>query len=414
LRTVRETCAAAKRASRVLATRSTLEKNAVLTAIADRLLEEAGAIMKANGRDVEAGREGGLTDALIDRLTLTPERIAGMSSGLRQLVTLTDPVGQVVAGWTLPNGLEVRKVRVPLGVVAMVYEARPNVTIDAAGLALKSGNACVLRGSSSAYQSNLALTRLVREVLGEHDLPEDAVCLVEDTSRESVQELMEARGLVDLLIPRGGAGLIQRVVVGAQVPVVETGVGNCHVYVDAAADLGKAVEIVVNAKIHRPSVCNAAETLLVHERIADQFLPKVAAELRTAGVELLGDDRARRIIEMGEATEADFGEEFLDLKMTVGVVDSVDAAIEHIDRFGTLHTEAIVTEDRAAARRFQSEVDAAAVMVNASTRFTDGEQFGYGAEIGISTQKTHARGPMALPELTSVKYLVDGDGQVRE
>ncbi len=386
MRTVRETCEAAKAASRVLATQSTAVKNAVLNLIADALEAQIPAILRANTADVAAGRQTGLNEALIDRMTLDPQRVRGMANALRQLVELRDPVGEVVAGWTLPNGLEVRKLRVPLGVVAMVYEARPNVTVDAAGLCLKSGNACVLRGSSSVFESNSVLTTIIREQLSIRGLPTDAVCLVEDTSRESVRELMEARGLVDLLLPRGGAELIQRVVRGAQVPVVETGVGNCHVYVDAAADLGKAVDIVVNAKAQRPSVCNAAETLLVHEAVAEEFLPKVAAELQAAGVELVGDERARRIVEMGMAGDEEFAAEFLDLKLAVGVVPDVDAALAHIARYGTLHTEAIVTEDRGAARRFQREVDAAVVMVNASTRFTDGEQFGYGAEIGISTQ----------------------------
>ncbi|MDQ3931696.1 MAG: glutamate-5-semialdehyde dehydrogenase [Actinomycetota bacterium] len=413
MRTVRETCEAAKAASRVLATQSTAVKNAVLNLIADALEAQIPAILRANTADVAAGRQTGLNEALIDRMTLDPQRVRGMANALRQLVELRDPVGEVVAGWTLPNGLEVRKLRVPLGVVAMVYEARPNVTVDAAGLCLKSGNACVLRGSSSVFESNSVLTTIIREQLSIRGLPTDAVCLVEDTSRESVRELMEARGLVDLLLPRGGAELIQRVVRGAQVPVVETGVGNCHVYVDAAADLGKAVDIIVNAKAQRPSVCNAAETLLVHEAVAEEFLPKVAAELQAAGVELVGDERARQIVDMGVASVEDFAAEYLDLKLAIGVVPDLDAALSHIARYGTLHTEAVVTEDRAAARRFQHEVDAAVVMVNASTRFTDGEQFGYGAELGISTQKTHARGPMALPELTSVKYLVEGEGHIR-
>jgi glutamate-5-semialdehyde dehydrogenase len=413
MRGVLETCEAAKRASKVLATLRTDAKDAVLLDIADTLEARSAEILTANEEDVARGRGSGLTDALIDRLTLTDARISGMANGLRKLEGLSDPVGEVVAGWTLPDGLQIRKVRVPLGVVAMVYEARPNVTVDAAGLTLKSGNACVLRGSSSAHSSNTALTELIRKRLEAHQLPADAVCLVEDTSRETVQELMEAKGLVDLLIPRGGAGLIQRVVEGAKVPVVETGVGICHVYVDRAADLGKAIDIVVNAKAHRPSVCNSAETLLVHRDVAGEFLPKVAEGLRGADVDLLGDDRAREHVEMSAVTKEDFATEHLDYVMNVAVVDDLEAALAHIERFGTSHTEAIVTEDRAAARRFQAEVDAAAVMVNASTRFTDGEVFGFGAEIGISTQKVHARGPMALAELTTVKYLVDGDGHIR-
>ncbi|HEX2028044.1 MAG TPA: glutamate-5-semialdehyde dehydrogenase [Nitriliruptorales bacterium] len=413
MRTVRETCQAAKHASRGMATLPTAAKDAVLAATADALEARAADLLDANRRDVAAARRAGLTDTLIDRLTLTEGRIRGMAGGLRQVVQLDDPVGEVVAGWTLPNGLEIRRVRVPLGVVAIVYEARPNVTVDAAGLCLKSGNACVLRGSSSAQHSNAALTAIIREQLAEHGLSADAVCLVEDPSRDSVGELLTAQGLVDLLIPRGGPALVQRVIDDSRVPVVIDGAGNCHVYVDAAADLAQALDIAVNAKVSRPSVCNAAETLLVHEAVAGEFLPKVAAELRAAGVELVGDERAREIVDMGQATDDDFATEFLDLKLAVAVVTDLDAAIAHIGRFGTLHTEAVVTQDRAAARRFQREVDAAVVVVNASTRFTDGEQFGFGAEIGISTQKTHARGPMALRELTSVKYLVDGDGHIR-
>lgn len=414
MRSVTETCRAAKAASRVIARQPTSVKDAVLLDVADALEARTEAIIDSNARDVEAGREAGLSATLIDRLTLTPERVRGMAAGLRQVAGLRDPVGEVVAGWKLPNGLEVRKVRVPLGVVAMVYEARPNVTVDAAGLTLKSGNACVLRGSSSAHASNTALADLIRERLAAHDLPTDVVCLVEDTSREAVGELLAARGLVDLLVPRGGPDLIERVERDSQVPVVIDGAGNCHVYVDAAADLGTALEITVNAKVQRPSVCNAAETLLVHAAVADEFLPKACDALAAAGVELVGDERARALVAgMGAASDDDFATEFLALRMAVGVVDDLDAAIDHIARFGTLHTEAIVTQDRAAARRFQAEVDAAVVMVNASTRFTDGEQFGFGAEIGISTQKLHARGPMALPELTCTRYLVEGDGHIR-
>ena len=413
MRTVRETCTAARSASRVLATVSTERKDALLLDVADALEARSDEIRAVNQRDVAAAREAGTHEGLVDRLTLTDARIRGIADALRQVAGLKDPVGQVVDGWTLPNGLEVRKVRVPLGVVAIVYEARPNVTVDAAGLALKSGNACVLRGSSSAFQTNQVLVEVIQDRLAAADLPRDAVTLVEDPSHDSVQELMEARGLVDLLIPRGGAELISRVVEGAKVPVIETGVGVCHVYVDRAADLAKAMDITVNSKVQRPSVCNAAETLLVHRDIAPEFLPKIAETLRGQGVQLFGDPAARDLVEMDEATDELFAEEFYDLRLTVGVVDDLDGALAHIDRFGTLHTEAIVTEDRAAARRFQAEVDAAAVMVNASTRFTDGEQFGFGAEIGISTQKMHARGPMALPELTTIKYLVDGDGQTR-
>jgi glutamate-5-semialdehyde dehydrogenase len=411
---VLDICTAAKASAPALARASTQSKDAALEGMAAALEASHERVLAANAEDVERAKADGVSSALQDRLTLTPERLDAMAAALRHLTGLTDPIGEVVRGFTLPNGLEVRQVRVPLGVVAMVYEGRPNVTVDAAGLALKSGNACVLRGSSSAIASNTVLADILREALVAHGLPADAVCLVRDTSRDSVKQLGRARGLVDLLIPRGGAGLIQAVVTDSQVPVIETGVGNCHVYVDAAADLAKATRIVVNAKTHRPSVCNAAETLLVHADVADTFLPRVAAELTAAGVELRGDTTAQRIVEMTGATTEDWDAEYLDLVMAVRVVDGVEDAISHIAVHGTMHTEAIVTEDRAAARRFVAEVDAAAVIVNASTRFTDGGEFGFGAEIGISTQKLHARGPMALPELTSTKYIVDGDGQVRQ
>ena len=390
-----------------------MQRNAGLEAMAAALDANHAPILQGNARDVAAATEGGQTQAIIDRLTLTDERLDAMASALRDLIALTDPVGEVVRGFVLPNGLQVRQVRVPIGVIAMVYEGRPNVTVDAAGLALKSGNACVLRGSSSAIHSNVALAAVLRGALTDSGLPADAVCLIEDTSRESVKELTRARGLVDLLIPRGGAGLIQAVVADSQVPVIETGVGNCHVYVDAAADLDMAASIAVNAKAQRPSVCNAAETLLVHSDVADAFLPRVASALSDAGVELVGDDRVQSLTSAGPATDEDWDTEFLDLRLAVRVVDDLDQALEHIARHGTLHTEAIITNDREAARRFVAEVDAAAVMVNASTRFTDGGEFGFGAEIGISTQKLHARGPMGLQELTTTKYVVEGDGQIR-
>ena len=411
--TVRQACEAAKAAAPALARASTARKNAGLEAMAAALDADHERILAANADDIARGRADGLSEALIDRLTLTHARLDGIAHALRDLIGLKDPIGELVRGWTLPNGLEVRQVRVPLGVVAMVYEGRPNVTVDAAGLALKSGNACVLRGSSSAISSNLVLADLLRGALEAQGLPAAAVTLIEDTSRESVKELGRMRGLVDLLIPRGGAGLIQTVVNDSVVPVIETGVGNCHVYVDAAADLDKARAIALNAKVHRPSVCNAAETLLVHRAVAEDFLPAAAEELTSAGVELVGDADAQRLTGAAPATEEDWDTEFLDLKLAVRVVDSLDEALAHIARHGTLHTEAIVTEDRAAARRFVQEVDAAAVMVNASTRFTDGGEFGFGAEIGISTQKMHARGPMGLQELTTTKYVVEGEGQVR-
>ena len=412
--TVLQVCEAAKAAAPAVAQLSTAAKNAALEAMASALDDAHDKVRAANAADVAAAREAGVSTAMVDRLTLTEQRLVAIADALRELVGMVDPVGQVVRGFTLPNGLQVRQERVPLGVVAMVYEGRPNVTVDAAGLALKSGNACVLRGSSSAIRSNTALVEVLRAALETAGVPADAVCLIADTSRDSVKELTRARGLVDLLIPRGGAGLIQAVVSDAQVPVIETGVGNCHVYVDAAADLDKARRIVVNAKTQRPSVCNAAETLLVHRDVAATFLPAVAADLAAADVALVGDADAQRLAAVEPAAEEDWDTEYLDLRMTVGVVDDLDAAVSHIERHGTRHTEAIVTEDRGAARSFVARVDAAAVMVNASTRFTDGGEFGFGAEIGISTQKLHARGPMGLTELTTTKYVVEGDGQIRD
>lgn len=411
--TVMQICASAKAAAPALARASTATKNAALEAMAVGLVTHQAAILDANANDVENARAEGMPGAMQDRLTLTHDRLRAMADALRVIIGLKDPVGDVVRGSRLPNGLELRQVRVPLGVIAMIYEGRPNVTVDAASLALKSGNACVLRGSRSAVHSNTALAAVLRDALESVGLPADGVCLIPDTSRESVKELCRARGLVDLLIPRGGAGLIQTVVRESEVPVVETGVGNCHVYVDAAADLDKARRVTVNAKARRPSVCCAAETLLVHAGIAEAFLPAVAADLAEAGVALRGDDEAQRLAGADPATEEDWDTEFLDFILAIRVVDSLDQALAHIARHGTMHTEAIVTEDRAAARRFVAEVDAAAVMVNASTQFTDGGEFGFGAEIGISTQKMHARGPLALPELTTTKYVVEGDGHTR-
>jgi glutamate-5-semialdehyde dehydrogenase len=349
----------------------------------------------------------------LDRLRLTDARLDGMAAGLRTVAALPDPVGEVLDGWTRPNGLRIERVRVPLGVVAIIYENRPNVTSDAAGLCLKSGNAALLRGSGSALRSNLAVAGVLREAAEKVGLPEDAVLLVDDISHEAAIAVMQLTESVDCLIPRGGPDLIASIREHATVPVVIDGDGNCHVYVDAAADLDEALEIVVNAKTNRTSVCNAAESLVVHEAVADTFLPRVATALVERGVELLGDDAARqRVPGMAPATDADFGQEFLDLKLTVAVAPSLDHAIAHVNRFGTGHTEAILTRDLDSARRFTNEVDAAVVIVNASTRFTDGERFGLGAEIGISTQKLHARGPMGLRELTTYKYVVWGDGQV--
>jgi len=406
-------CAAAQAAAPTLARTSTSTRDRVLAAMAERIDGAHDAVLAANAIDVDTGAASGLSTAMQDRLRLDDARLDGIAAGLRALVDAPDPLGRVVRGFTLPNGLDVRQVTVPLGVIAMVYEGRPNVTVDAAGLAIKSGNACVLRGSSSAIHSNTAFAELLRTAAVDQGMPSDVICLITDTSRDSVKELGRARGLVDLLIPRGGAGLIQAVVSDSQVPVIETGVGNCHVYVDRAADLGMATRIVTNAKVHRPSVCNAAETLLVHRDVAAEFLPMVAEQLRASAVELRGDDAVRAHIEARPATEEDWDTEYLDLTLAIAVVSDVDAAMAHIATHGTRHTEAIVTQDRDAARRFVAGVDAAAVMVNTSTRFTDGGEFGFGAEIGISTQKLHARGPMGLTELVTTKYIVEGDGQVR-
>ncbi|HEV7195658.1 MAG TPA: glutamate-5-semialdehyde dehydrogenase [Pedococcus sp.] len=408
---------AARVASRRLALLHRAEKDAALEAMADALVAATDEIVLANETDLARGRGSGMAQGLLDRLALDRTRVAAVAQALREVAGLPDPVGEVVRGSTLANGLQIRQVRVPMGVVGMVYEARPNVTVDAAGLGLKSGNAVILRGGSAAESTNRALVEVLRSALAERGLPADAVTLLEG-GRDAVRALLTARGLVDLIIPRGGAGLIQTVVLESTVPVIETGVGNCHVYVDAAADLGKALAIVVNAKTHRPSVCNAAESLLVHERVAGDFLPKVLAELSGAGVVLHTDEVSGAAADLAgvphvAATDVDYATEYLALELSVRVVADLDAALDHIERFGSGHTEAIVTEDRAAARRFTNEVDAAAVMVNASTRFTDGGEFGFGAEIGISTQKLHARGPMALPELTTTKWIVEGDGQIR-
>ena len=404
----------AKAASRVLATARTAAKDEALRSAARLLEDRTEEIVAANATDVARAEAEGTSQTVIDRLRLDASRVASMAQGLEQVASLADPLGGVTAGWTRPNGLRISQVVVPLGVVAVIYENRPNVTADAAGLCLKSGNAALLRGSSAAISSNKAIAAALRDGLSKAGLPEDCVLLVEDTSRESAVELMRLRGLVDCLVPRGGHDLIESVLENATVPFVIDGDGNCHVYVDAAADLEMALAITVNAKAQRPSVCNAAESLLVHAKVAEEFLPRARVALEDKGVELVGDERTRQILEgIGEASEADFATEFLDLKISVGVVDDLQGAIDHITRFGSGHTEAIITADLKAAERFAREVDAAAVMVNASTRFTDGEQFGFGAEIGISTQKLHARGPMGLRQLTTLKYVVHGDGQTR-
>jgi glutamate-5-semialdehyde dehydrogenase len=394
-----------------LATRA--DKDRALHAMAEALLTRQDEVLAANAEDVERAEAGGTPANVVDRLRLTPDRLAAMAQGLRDVAALPDPVGEVVRGSTLANGLELRQVRVPFGVVGMVYEARPNVTADAAGICLKSGNAVLLRGSSSASASNRAIVAVLRDAAAQTGLEPDVVQLVPGDSHESVKALMRARGLVDVLIPRGGAGLIRSVVEESTVPVIETGVGNCHVYVDRAADLDKALAIVLNAKTQRTSVCNAAESLLVHAEVADAFLPRVVAALQEAGVTIHGDDAFSAHDGVVAATDEDYGTEYLSLDISAAVVPDLDAAIAHIRRFSSAHSDAIVTEDQGAARRFTAAVDSAAVLVNASTRFTDGGEFGFGAEIGISTQKLHARGPMGLPEMTSTKYVVVGDGHVR-
>jgi len=401
----------AKAAGRVLATASTEAKDAALLGAADLLVERTAELLGANAEDVAREEAAGVGATVIDRLRLTAARVEGMAGGLRQVAALPDPVGGITEGWRRPNGLRIHKVRVPLGVVAIIYENRPNVTSDAFGLCLKSGNAAFLRGSSGAIRSNMAIAGVLREALAKAGLPEDALVLVEDTSREAAVEFMRQRDSIDCLIPRGGPSLISSILDNATVPYVIDGDGNCHVYVDAAADLGMALDILDNAKTQRPSVCNAAETALVHEAVAEAFLPRLAERLD--GVELVGDERVAAALGVPLATEDDWAHEFLALKLAVRVVPSLDAAVDHVARYGSGHSEAIVTGDLAAAERWTDEVDAAAVLVNASTRFVDGEEFGFGAEIGISTQKLHARGPMGLRELTTEKYVVHGTGQVR-
>src|SRR5690606_35789229 len=377
------------------------------------LVAHAAEIVEANAKDVEQARAQGTAEAMIDRLRLDEGRVKAIAEAVREVADLPDPVGEVVRGSTLPNGLELRQVRVPLGVIGIIYEGRPNVTVDAAALCLKSGNGVLLRGSSSAYNSNTALVKVMQEALAATEVPSGAVQLVPGLTRDSAKQLMRARGLVDVLIPRGGASLINSVVEESTVPVIETGTGNCHVYVDAGADLDLALEILVNAKTQLPSVCNAAETLLVHADAADAFVPKALEALKAAGVTVHGDERIARYGDVVPVTEADLTDEYLSLDLAAAVVDSLDDAVAHIRRYGSGHTDAIVTRSQQAARRFVSLVDSAAVAVNASTRFTDGGEFGFGAEIGISTQKLHARGPMGLPELTSTKWIYTGEGHLR-
>lgn len=406
----------AKMSARLLAVAGTARKNGALEAIADALLAQEADILEANRTDMDRAAAGGMSQSMLDRLQLTSARIAGMADGIRQIVALTDPVGEIVEGFRRPNGLKIQKTRVPLGVLGIIYEARPNVTSDAAALCLKAGNAVILRGGKEALASNQAIVRAIRQGLADSGLPVDAVQLVEDTSRETAVAMMRLNRYIDVLIPRGGGGLIQSVVQNATVPVIETGVGNCHIYIDRAADLDMAADIVFNAKVSRPSVCNAAETLLVHADVAEKVLPLIAVRLHKANVELRCCERAAAILNdfpVVPATEADWATEFLDTILAIRVVDSLSEAMAHIALYGTGHSECIVTDSQSAAERFTTAVDAAAVYVNASTRFTDGGEFGMGAEIGISTQKLHARGPMGLRELTTVKYVIIGSGQVR-
>ena len=402
----------AKAASQILATASTEEKNETLRTTADCLVAATQEILDANLTDIERARAANTPETVIDRLRLDTTRVEAMADGLRKLIQLPDPVGRITESWTRPNGLEIRKLQVPLGVVAIIYENRPNVTSDAFGLCLKSGNAAFLRGSSAAIDSNIAIASALREGIAKAGLPEDVLVLVTDTSHDTAIEFMQLREHIDCLIPRGGPSLINSILENATVPYVIDGDGNCHVYVDSAADLELATNVVVNAKMQRPSVCNAAESLVIHSDVADRFLPEITRALN--GVELVGDDRAQALVpSIAAASEADWSTEYLDLKMSVRVVDNLEQAIQHVNAHSTGHSEAIITEDQSAAQEFINRVDAAAVLVNTSTRFVDGEEFGFGAEIGISTQKLHARGPMGLEQLTTTKYIVNGQGQTR-
>ena len=411
---VKTKAAAAKKAASKLAVTSTAVKNKALLAMAQALLDKQEEILAANAFDMENAAAKGMKSSMLDRLKLTEARIEGMADGLRQVANLPDPVGNVLDGKMLANGLQITKVRVPLGVIGIIYEARPNVTADAAGLCLKSGNAVVLKGGSEAMESNKAVAGILSEAATAAGMPEGAIQFIDTSDRQAVQDLIHLNGLVDVVIPRGGAGLIKMVVMNATVPVIETGAGVCHTYVDASADVDMAVKIAYNAKVQRPSVCNAMETLLVHKDAAPRFMPAMLAKYAEAGVEIRGDEGVQSFDKaVVPVTEEDWATEYGDLRLSVKIVDSIEEAMEHIARFGTGHSECIVTNDYSQAQLFQRTVDAAAVYVNASTRFTDGNEFGFGAEIGISTQKLHARGPMALPELTSTKYLICGNGQVR-
>ena len=405
---------AAKKAAAKLGVVSTAVKNKALLAMAEALLDKQDSILAANAKDMEAAIAKGMRTSMQDRLKLTTARIEGMADGLRQVAGLPDPVGNVVGGSTLANGLTITKIRVPLGVIGIIYEARPNVTADAAGLCLKSGNAVILKGGSEAMESNKTVAAILAEAAEANGMPTGCIQFIDTTDRQAVNDLIHMNGLVDVVIPRGGAGLIKAVVMNATVPVIETGSGVCHTYVDASADVDMAVNIAYNAKVQRPSVCNAMETLLVHKDAVAKFMPAMLAKYAEAGVEIRGDERVQGLDKaVVPATDEDWSTEYGDLRLSVKIVDSIEEAMEHIAKYSTGHSECIVTQDFANAQLFQRTVDAAAVYVNASTRFTDGNEFGFGAEIGISTQKLHARGPMALPELTSTKYLINGNGQVR-
>ncbi|WP_293693433.1 glutamate-5-semialdehyde dehydrogenase [uncultured Phascolarctobacterium sp.] len=405
---------AAKQAAAKLAVTSTAVKNAALLAMAAALEAQQAEILAANERDMAAAAAKGMKSSMLDRLKLTAERISGMADGLRQVAGLADPVGNVIDGKTLPNGLHITKIRVPLGVIGIIYEARPNVTADAAGLCLKSGNAVILKGGSEAMESNKTVAAILAQAAEGAGIPAGSIQFIDTSDRQAVQDLIHMNGLVDVVIPRGGAGLIQAVVRNASVPVIETGAGVCHTYVDKDANVEMAMKIAFNAKVQRPSVCNAMETLLVHKNIADKFLPMMLMMYNTSAVEIRGDEAVQEYSsQVHPATEEDWATEYGDLRLSVKIVDSIEEAMAHIAKYGTGHSECIVTDNYQAAQLFQYTVDAAAVYVNASTRFTDGNEFGFGAEIGISTQKLHARGPMALPELTSTKYLINGNGQVR-
>lgn len=406
---------AAKQAAAKLAVTSTAVKNAALLAMAAALEAQQAEILAANERDMTAAAAKGMKSSMLDRLKLTAERISGMADGLRQVAGLADPVGNVIDGKTLPNGLHITKIRVPLGVIGIIYEARPNVTADAAGLCLKSGNSVILKGGSEAMESNKTVAAILAQAAEGAGIPAGSIQFIDTSDRQAVQDLIHMNGLVDVVIPRGGAGLIQAVVRNASVPVIETGAGVCHTYVDKDANVEMAMKIAFNAKVQRPSVCNAMETLLVHKDIADKFLPMMLMMYNSSAVEIRGDEAVQEYSgQVHPATEEDWSTEYGDLRLSVKIVDSIEEAMAHIAKYGTGHSECIVTDNYQAAQLFQYTVDAAAVYVNASTRFTDGNEFGFGAEIGISTQKLHARGPMALPELTSTKYLINGNGQVRK